>query len=643
MNCKTSKLKWVTKGLKKSSKAKRMLRYKYYRNKTNENKITFKKYSTVLKKCINDLQTLNNLKHISNSNNKCKAVWDIVKRNMGNEVSREYIDKIVDSKFTATSGSDIANLFNNHFIDIVENNSSINNNTSHDNFKSNIINHSIFLEPTNEIEIYNIIKSLKNTRSSGYDNLTTKLIKRISPYISPPLAYVINLSLEQGCFPENLKLSVVKPLYKKGSKSDKNNYRPISLTPIIAKIFEKTVYRRLLRFFDKHDVLAKQQYGFRKNRSTAMATFNLVKSVVNKINLNIPTSVLFLDLSKAFDFVKHSRLIEKLNKCGIRGVALKWVESYLKQRKQVTRITKYNYINNTLETFDSSTRINSIGVPQGSILGPLLFLVYVNDFPQVLEKHDCILFADDTTIIIGHDKTNTHESQINKILQNIIEWLNKNSLNINVEKTKILNTGSYKSIPRHLTITLNNQQIEQIHNIKFLGITVDEHLTWKEHIDTICKKINKFVFALKKIREVTSIKTAIMVYHAYICSIIRYGIIAWGYSTDTTRVFIAQKKCLRAIFNMKWSESCRPVFKSENLLTVPNMFIYETAKFVKFNIHLFDINTNENKRKVTQSYLKMPVPRLEMFRRSCVYMAPLVFNSLPKEIVNQPYRKFCFT
>lgn len=638
--------KWITAGIRKSCNTKRLLRYKYYVNRNSGNKYKYKVYSKLLKKCMNNLKSLSNKRHIINSQNKVKATWNVVKCSMGNTANKEFITKIIDNNIKFTSGSDIANKFNNYFIDIANYNFSSNNSIQSSVAYSNTINlnnindNSIFIQPTDSSEIYRVIMSLKNTKSAGYDNITTDLVKKIARYISSPLAHIINLSFEHGCFPDRLKLSLIKPLHKKGCKLDIDNYRPIALTPILSKIFERVMYERVLNFLNKYNTLVEQQFGFRKNKSTTLAIFTLVKSILNNLNSKVSSCALFLDLSKAFDLVDHVRLLKKMERYGIRGSVQNWFQSYLSNRKQVTRVVKFSDDNQILESYDSESRVNPCGVPQGSILGPLLFLLYINDLPQSI-KHQSVLFADDTTVIINVNNNQNYDNVIRQALDGIINWLNINKLKLNISKTSILHFKTFKGKSANINVAYNNTNIKQVHSAKFLGVTLDEHLSWKNHTELISKKINQFVFALRKVKDVTSRQTALMVYHAYVCSIIRYGIVVWGNSTEIDRIFIAQKKCIRAIFSMQWSDSCRPIFKSQNLLTVPCMYIYEIARFLRCNSTLFDRKNNSGKRKATHLDFEMPVPRLELFRRSCVYMGPLIYNSIPKFITQLPFNKFC--
>lgn len=240
----------------------------------------------------------------------------------------------------------------------------------------------------------------------------------------------------------------------------------------------------------------------------------------------------------------------------------------------------------------------------------------------------------------------------NKALHDIIYWLESNNLKINTNKTKFMKYMTYnnKNINDKIDIKYNNDDIELVNNINFLGITIDQFCNWKLQIDSVCKKVNKFMFALRKIRNLTNIETALTVYHSHVCSILRYGVIIWGNSTDSQRAFIAQKKCIRSIFGLKWTDSCRPLFIEHNLLTLPSLYLFEMFKFVRNNPKLF--NKDENaifKRKIVQKPLVVPRYRLKMCDKNCYKMAINIYNKLPNEFrelrdnefKNKMYRWLC--
>jgi hypothetical protein len=636
---------WITKGIRKSCQRKRYLRQQYYLNKSAQNKRSVSEYSKILRRCISSLQKHCNKRYILNSENKAKATWNVINKRIGSTINNNDIVEIIDKNGDCKQdGKVIADTFNDFFVgdpNVKTGNERVSG-TSFNSTNIKGVAKTIFLRPATVNEVQRIIMTLKNKKSSGFDSLTVECLKLVAPAIAKLLAHIINASFENGDFPDRLKRSVIKPLYKKGKKNDKNNYRPVALTPVLSKLFEKAMYNRLLEFLDLHKVLATEQFGFRRKKSTMLASFVLFKHVLNNLNAKIPTSCLFLDLSKAFDFVDHDILLNKLHMYGVRGSAFNWIQAYLRNRDQFTRITKLDKTINTIVHFDSNIRDIYRGVPQGSILGPLLFLVYVNDLPKVTQ-HKSVLFADDTTIVFKCIKATQYEAEVNDALRDIVDWLVLNKLEINIGKTKFLQFSTKKAKKITMNISYADNRIEEVDSAIFLGICVDKYITWNEHVDMLCKKMYKFIYALRIIRRTTSVETAITVYHAHVCSQIRYGIVLWGNSSHAHKVFVAQKKCLRAIWGLKNIQSCKQLFIENKFLTLPAMYIYEIAKLVKENLSLFHLRDNANRRAETHVPLSMPAPRLELYRKNCYYMATLVYNSIPKSISDLCYNRLCKT
>lgn len=478
---------------------------------------------------------------------------------------------------------------------------------------------------------------LNNTNAVGYDELPTKLIKKCAGVISFPLCHLVNISMVEGIFPKSLKKSILIPLYKKGNQEDPNNYRPVSLIPVLSKIFEKVVYNRVYNYLDKFNILKNEQNGFRKNKSTTLACFNLIDIVTRSLDEKNTTGILLLDMTKAFDMVNHHKLLFKLKKYGIRGPALDWLHSYLNDRSQCTEISRTE--KSIKQIYRSNFRLNTCGVPQGSILGPLLFLLYINDLPDATSQKS-ILFADDATIIIKSNK-DQFEFDINTALNNIITWLDDNDLQINLNKTKFIQFKTYKTKLLNPNINYNGSVIEEVTESNFLGITLDSFCNWKSHIDIISYKINKFIYVIWRLRQTVSEKVALMAYHGYVASILRYGIVLWGNSVNKDIPFKAQKKCLRVLTGAAYDDTCKPLFKKLNLLSVPCMYIYELAVFVKLNPELFTTLGEICPRLIRRKgRLVIPKTNLTLRNKGPYNMAVRIYNKIPDGIKQLPIHKF---
>ena len=290
---------------------------------------------------------------------------------------------------------------------------------------------SCFFQLTTPIEIINIVNELNSSKSAGFDEISTFLLKCVISYIAEPLSYVLNLALNNGIFPKKMKLAKVCPIFKAGDKSDFSNYRPISLLSSFSKIFEKVIATRIISFIEKHSIISLSQYGFRKKHSTYMAIMKLHEAISEAIDNNEYCIGIFIDLSKAFDTLNHTILLEKLNYYGIRGCANNLIKNYLQNREQ------YVQFNNCT----SSKKSIEYGVPQGSILGPLLFILYINDIVNVSKVLRFILFADDTNILYSNRNLSQLVHVVNCELDLLSTWFKANKLSLNVKKTNFMLFG----------------------------------------------------------------------------------------------------------------------------------------------------------------------------------------------------------
>lgn len=476
-NKNNSKHAWMTRGIKKSCNTKRILFKKKIAGEIPAN--DYLKYSKILKSVIIESKKQANIAFIKTSVNKGKATWSLVNKYTGSGKIKNRVS-VLESTETFTLDN-----INQFFVDACPD---ITPKNQPRNVHTNIKN-SLFLSPTYTSEVYNCIMSLKNTKSVGEDGVPVILLKNIADIIQFPLTHIINISLSTGKFPENLKISQIRAIYKNGEKHNIGNYRPIALLSNVSKIFEKIIYKRIIEFIDNNHILTNVQNGFRKQKSTTRAMYQALCEIIRSLNDRKSTVTMSLDLSKAFDSVDHSILLKKLEGYGIRGEAIGLMESYLHGRKQY--VAELDTSGNLLK---SDLLCVKRGVPQGSILGPLLFILYINDLPTAVDE-SMILFADDTSLIFKEKDKEHLKIKIENTLDTLENWFTCNNLTLNVDKTKFIKFSFITSTDDDFSLDRGATIMKPSQHFSFLGIGLDSRLDWRYHIDTLAGNMAKYSYA----------------------------------------------------------------------------------------------------------------------------------------------------
>ena len=368
-----------------------------------------------------------------------------------------------------------------------------------------------------------------------------------------------------------MKISKVLPIFKSDDNKIFKNYRPILLLPVFSKILEKIVYNRLYKFCHKNKVIYTSQYGFRPNHSTEHALLEFQNRIVNNLSSKCLSAGVFMELSKAFDTINHDILLAKLEHYGIRGIPHEWFRSYLVKRQQ------YVSFNDTV----SETKFITCGVPQGSILGPLLFTLYVNDLHYSSPSGHFIMYADHTNVIYSSKDIKNLEKLVNSELININQWLICNKLMLNVQKTKFMVFSYYNSYTYNISLSLNQKEIERVEVIKFFGVFLDNNLTWKHHINEKAKQISKTVGIMSKLKNILPQRVLKTIYASLTESQLLYGLIIWGSKAmgSTNHLFILQKKAIRILDRAKYNSHTEPLFKRHKLLKLPDLYQLVSIKF----------------------------------------------------------------
>ena len=569
---------WITEGIKKSIKHKHKLFQLQLNNPSEENVKTWKIYRNQLNKIINKAQIEYYKNLIDMQSTSCQGLWktfgSIISQNKTKQSQIKQLK--VDNK-TIKNPSDIPAIFNNFFCNIGSKLSSKFHSTPDNAFSKYMgqrANQSMFLFETDAEEVAKIINNLENKKSTGHDDITVKFIKISSTYISELLARVINISIKTGIYPDQLKIAKILPLYKKGSNSDPSNYRPISILSIINKIFEKILHKRLYNYLNKFNILYKYQFGFRKGHSTTQALIELTDNIKRGLDNKQYTCGIFIDLCKAFDTVDHNILLNKMHHYGIRGVVYKLFKSYLTNRMQYTSVNNYT----------SKLQHLNCGVPQGSVLGPLLFLLYINDIAKCCNAGLFRVFADDTGIFCQGNDIDALIDIARDIMTKIEEWFSCNKLTLNVDKTCfiIFKSTRWRNVNIPDRINFNNKSINRVSCIKYLGLYLDELLNWNNHVNEVCNALKRFFPTFYNIRSYLNLKLARTIYYAMMYSKIKYAISVYGLTSleNINKIQVLQNKLLKVVTFKNYRYSTNQLHNDFDILKIDDIIDQEILVFV---------------------------------------------------------------
>ena len=622
---------WMTSEIVKLIKQRNKIKKKSRRTKNSEDIIMYRKLRNKVTCEVRKAKKNYYVAKLSRAKGKSTDVWKILKSVIPKSQVRDPNTNSEDSKIKT-------NEFNQYFSSIgAELASKIKENPNLLQFENNVYTagkikfkfHSV-----SEDAVYKELMRLKDSASVGLDEISSKMLKISAPVIVPYLTYIINRSLFENKFPNQWKMSKIIPIHKSGNTTSPNNFRPISIQPTVSKLLERFVQRQFMAFLEENSLLSPAQFGFRRKHSTVTSLVKVTDEWMKAIDEGKYTGAVFIDLKKAFDCVNHDLLLCKLRNIGVSEECLPWFADYLKGR----------FICTSLNSNLSTPLPISFGVPQGSILGPLLFIVFINDLFRYAGNCSIQLYADDTVVYFSGNDVDNIQTELNNSLFIIHKWMCSNKLTINFDKTVSFLIGSRHMLNKHdkLEILINDIPIQQVDHVKYLGFVIDNRLKWDIHAENLCSKAGKLINYLARLRYFINESNLNLIYKAIILPLFDYADIILGSSDKKhlKRLQSLQNRAGKIIMKINPYEHV----SNSQVHSVLDWLSLESRRKKHLSIFVFKSVHNMLSASVCDMFqpssftyslrnsgnIMLPKPRTEYCRRTTHYRGSLQYNSLPQ-------------